>query len=89
MWIAQATSSLGMSHAKGETTMPTAVEQLIELLKKDIASFEAHAKRAEEMLPHLSDKYKDRWKAAIDSRWQHAKELSALLQEIQRDHPGN
>jgi hypothetical protein len=69
--------------------MPTAVEQLIDHLKQDIASVEAHARRAEELLPHLADKYKERWKAGIAARWQQAKELSALLQEIQKDHPGN
>ena len=69
--------------------MPTAVEQVIEHLKQDIASFEAHARRAEELLPHLADKYKAQWKAAIEARWRQATELSALLQEIQKDHPGN
>lgn len=69
--------------------MPTAVELLIDHLKHDIASLEAHARRAEELLPHLAEKYKSRWKAAIEARWQQASELSALLQEIQKDHPGN
>lgn len=69
--------------------MPTAVEQVIEHLKQDIAAFEARAKKAEALLPHLAEKYRERWKAAIASSWEQAKELSALLQEIQKDHPGN
>ena len=69
--------------------MPTSVEQMIEHMKKDIAALEAHARQAEEMLPHVAEKYAARWKAAIEARWQQAKELSALLQDIQKDHPGN
>jgi hypothetical protein len=69
--------------------MPTAVEQLIEHLKKDIAAFEEHAKRAEELLPHVAEKYAGRWRAAIESHLHQAKVLSDLLQEIQKDHPGN
>jgi septation ring formation regulator EzrA len=69
--------------------MPTSVEQVIEHIKKDIATLEAHARQAEELLPHVAEKYAARWKAAIEARWQQAKELSALLQEIQKDHPGN
>jgi hypothetical protein len=69
--------------------MPTAVEQLIEHLKNDIADLEARAERAEKLLPHVAEKYQDRLKASIDSTWQHAKELSELLVEIRQDHPGN
>jgi hypothetical protein len=36
-----------------------------------------------------TDKFKESWKAAIESRWQQAEQLSALLQEIQKDHLGN
>ena len=69
--------------------MPTAVEQLIEHLKQDIAALESRAKKAEEMLPHVADKYAARWKAAIEARWKQAMELSALLQDIEKDHPHN
>jgi hypothetical protein len=69
--------------------MPTAVEQLIEHLKQDIASLESRARKAEELLPHVSEKYAARWKAAIEARWKQAMELSALLQEIEKDHPHN
>lgn len=69
--------------------MPTSVEQLIEHIKKDIAMLEAHARQAEEMFPHFAGKYAERWRASIDARWKQAAELSALLQEIQKDHPGN
>ena len=68
--------------------MPTSVEQLIEHIKKDIAMLEAHARQAEELLPHFGEKYVERWKAGIQARWKQAAELSALLQEIQKDHPG-
>jgi hypothetical protein len=69
--------------------MPTSVEQLMEHIKKDIATLEAHAKQAEEMLPHVAEKYSGRWKAAIEARYKQAIELSALLQEIEKDHPHN
>ena len=69
--------------------MPTAVEELVEHLKQDIATLESRAKKAEELLPHVAEKYAERWKAAIDAQWKQAMELSALLQEIQKDHPGN
>jgi len=69
--------------------MPTAVEQLIEHLKQDIAALESRAQKAEEMLPQVADKYAARWKAAIEARWKQAIELSALLQEIEKDHPHN
>jgi hypothetical protein len=69
--------------------MPLSVEQMIEHIKKDIVPIEAHARQAEEMLPHVAERYSARWKAAVEARWQQAKELSALLQEIQKDHPGN
>ena len=69
--------------------MPTAVEQVIEHLKHDIAALEERAKRAEALLPHLAEKYQERWKAATESSWQQAKELSELLVEIRKDHPGN
>jgi uncharacterized protein YicC (UPF0701 family) len=69
--------------------MPTAVEQLVEHLKQDIATLESRAKKAEELLPHVAEKYAKRWKASIDAQWKQAMELSALLQEIQKDHPGN
>ncbi|HZD32720.1 MAG TPA: hypothetical protein VE779_13795 [Candidatus Angelobacter sp.] len=68
--------------------MPTSVEQVIAHLKKDIAALEEQAKRAEEMLPHVAEKYAERWKATIAAGWKQATELSALLQEIQKDHPG-
>ena len=68
--------------------MPTAVEKVIEHLKQDIAAFEEQAKRAEAMLPHVAEKYAERWKQAIEAGWKQATELSALLQEIQKDHPG-
>ena len=69
--------------------MPTSVEQLIDHLKQDIAALEERARRAESMLPHLAEKYHERWKASIDSTWQQAKELSQLLVDIRKDHPGN
>jgi uncharacterized protein YicC (UPF0701 family) len=69
--------------------MPTAVEQLIEHLKQDIAALESRAQKAETMLPHLAEKYQERWKAAIESSWQQVKELNELLMEIRKDHPGN
>jgi len=69
--------------------MPTPVEQLIDHLKQDIAALEARAQRAESMLPHLAGKYHDRWKASIEATLQQAKELSELLVEIRKDHPGN
>ena len=69
--------------------MPTAVEQLIEHLKQDIAAFEERAQRAEKLLPQVAEQYHERLKASIDSTWQQAKELSELLVEIRRDHPGN
>ncbi|HVP55397.1 MAG TPA: hypothetical protein VMU45_10415 [Candidatus Eisenbacteria bacterium] len=69
--------------------MPTSVEQLMEHLKKDIASLEAQARQAEELLPHVAEKYAARWKAAIEARWKQALEISALLQEIEKDHPHN
>jgi uncharacterized protein YicC (UPF0701 family) len=69
--------------------MPTSAEQLIEHLKQDIAALEERARRAEAMLPHLAEKYHERWKAHIESTWQQAKELSTLLVEIRQDHPGN
>ena len=73
----------------GGRFMSTSAEQLIEHLKHDIAALEQRAKRAESMLPHLAEKYHERWKASIDSTLQQAKELSALLVEIRKDHPGN
>jgi len=69
--------------------MPTAVEQLIEHLKQDIASLEDRARRAEAMLPHLAEKYHERWRANIDATLQQAKEINQLLVEIRLDHPGN
>jgi hypothetical protein len=69
--------------------MPHSIDELIEHIKKDIATLEAHARQAEEMLPHFSEKYAERWKAGIQARWKQAAELNALLQEIQKDHPGN
>jgi len=69
--------------------MPTTVEQLIEHLKHDIAELEARAQRAEKLLPHVAEKYQDRLKASVDATVQHANELSELLVEIRRDHPGN
>jgi hypothetical protein len=69
--------------------MPTSVEQLKEHIRKDIAALESHAKQAEELLPHVNEKYAARWKAAIEARWKQALELSALLQEIEKDHPHN
>jgi uncharacterized protein YicC (UPF0701 family) len=69
--------------------MPTAVEQLIEHLKQDIAAFEERAQRAEKLLPHVAEKYQQRLKASIESTWQQAKELNELLVEIRLDHPGN
>ena len=69
--------------------MPTAVEHLIEHLKHDIAELEARAQRAEKLLPHVAEKYQERLKASIDATVQHASELSELLVEIRRDHPGN
>jgi hypothetical protein len=55
-----------------------------EHIRKGIASLESHAKQAEELLPHVAEKYAGRWKAAIDARWKQALELSALLQEIKK-----
>lgn len=69
--------------------MPHSVEELIAHIKKDIAMLEAHARQAEELIPHFTEKYAARWKASIDARWKQAAELNALLQEIQKDHPGN
>ena len=69
--------------------MSTSAEHLIEHLKQDIAALEERIKRAESMLPHLAEKYHERWKASIESTLQQAKKLSELLVEIQRDHPGN
>ena len=69
--------------------MPTALEQLVEHLKQDIASLEAAARQAESLLPHVAEKYAARWKTAIHERYQQAIELSALLQEIEKDHPHN
>lgn len=69
--------------------MPTAVEQLIEHLKLDIAALEQRAQRAEELLPHVAEKYRERLKSSVDSTWQQAKELNELLVEIRLDHPGN
>ena len=69
--------------------MPTAVEQLIDHLKKDIAALEERAKQAEALLPHIAEKYRERWQASIESTLQQGKELSELLVEIRKDHPGN
>ena len=69
--------------------MPSSVEQLVEHLKQDIAALETRAKNAESMLPHLAEKYHDRWKASIDATLEQAKELSQLLVDIRKDHPGN
>ena len=69
--------------------MPTAVEQLIEHLKQDIAALEERAQRAEKLLPHIAEEYRQRLKASIDATWQQAKDLGELLVEIRRDHPGN
>ena len=69
--------------------MPNSIEELIEHIKKDIATLEAHARKAEELLPHFAETYAARWKAGIEARWKQAAELNALLQEIQKDHPGN
>ncbi len=69
--------------------MPTSAEHLIEHLKQDIASLEMRAKKAEEMLPHVAEKYATRWKAAIHESYKQAIELSALLQDIEKDHPHN
>ena len=69
--------------------MPTSLQQVVEHLKQEIAMFEAHAKRAETMAPQLAEKYKDKWKAAIESSRRQAIELSALLLEIEKDHPHN
>ena len=41
------------------------------------------------MLPHLAEKYHDRWKASIEATLKEAKEIGELLVEIRRDHPGN
>ena len=68
--------------------MPTAVE-LVEHLKQDIAALEERARRAEAMLPHIAEKYRERWKVSIESTLQQARELSELLIEIRKDHPGN
>ena len=69
--------------------MPTSVEQLMEHIKKDIATLEAHARQAEQLLPHVAEKYAERLKAAIEASYKQAIELSALLQEIEKDHPHN
>ncbi|HYV75329.1 MAG TPA: hypothetical protein VFB24_13820 [Candidatus Binatia bacterium] len=69
--------------------MPTAVEQLAEHLKHDIVALEERARRAEAMLPQISEKYRVRLRASIDSTLQQARELSELLVEIRQDHPGN
>lgn len=69
--------------------MPTSREEVMEHLKQEIATFEAHARRAETMVPLVAEKYRDKWKAAIESTWRQAMELSALLQEIEKDHPHN
>jgi len=69
--------------------MPTSAEQLIAHLKQDIAALETRAQRAEAMLPHLAEKYHDRWKASIEATLKEAKEIGELLVEIRRDHPGN
>jgi len=69
--------------------MPTSVEQLKEHIKKNIASLEAHAKQAEELLPHVAEKYASRLESAIEASYKQAIELSALLQEIEQDHPHN
>jgi len=73
----------------GEDTMPTAVEQLIDHLTKDIAALEERAKQAEAMLPHIAEKYRQRWRASMDTTLRQANELSELLLEIRKDHPGN
>jgi hypothetical protein len=72
----------------GGDAMPTAVE-LVEHLKQDIAALEERARRAEAMLPHIAEKYRERWKVSIESTLQQARELSELLIEIRKDHPGN
>jgi len=69
--------------------MPSQAEPLIEHIRKDIAALEAHARRSEELAPHVAEKYAARWKASIAAKWQQALELSALLQEIEKDHPHN
>ncbi len=69
--------------------MPTAVEQMIEHLKQDIAAIEARARKGEELLPHVAEKYAARWKASIDALWKQAMDLSALMLEIEKDHPHN
>jgi hypothetical protein len=69
--------------------MPTAVEQLVEHLKQDITALEERAQRAEAMLPHIAEKYHQRWRASIDATLQQARELGELLVEIRQDHPGN
>jgi len=67
--------------------MATAVEQLIGHLKQDIAVLHWRAKKAEEMLPHVADKYAARCRAAIEARWKQAMELSTLLPVIEKNRP--
>jgi len=69
--------------------MPASVEQLKEHIRKDIASLEARARQTEELLPHVAEKYAARLKSAVEASYKQAIELSALLQDIEKDHPHN
>jgi hypothetical protein len=41
------------------------------------------------LLRHVSENYAAGWKATIEAGWKQTMELSALLQEIEKDHPHN
>ena len=54
-----------LNRRRNQANLGRAVEEDI---RKDIASLESHAKQAEELLPHVGEKYGAGCKAAIEAR---------------------
>jgi len=58
------------------------VQQVFENLNQEIENLEMHARRIEELLPHLNSKAQEQWKTTAKARRAYEEELRKLLNAV-------
>jgi hypothetical protein len=62
--------------------MQLKVQQVFVNLNQEIESLEMHARKIEELLPHLNRNAQERWKTTVKARRAYEEELRALLNAV-------
>jgi hypothetical protein len=62
--------------------MENKMQQVFVNLNQEIENLEAHARRIEELLPHLHPKAQEQWKVTDKARRAYEEELRALLNAV-------